>query len=499
MIAQIRRFHTASTRCSPSCPEKRTSANFTEALCGSIRAFVEFAEEYIRPLSATLLSSPPPSSVRSAHDSYWRNHGILCLNFHCVSVPSQEARRRHPRGFDATVVAWRSKDRSYRMAERTDHARSSPSSNPVRVRFDRFELDEVNARLLRDGTAVALPPTPFAVLCALVRQPGSLLTTNALLDEVWGHQFVTDSVLRTAISELRTALDDDARKPRFIETVSRRGYRFVAAPSAISAAPSVQPNVSGLATVRTPHFIGRAEPLSRLRRAWDIACSGKRAIVWIAGEPGIGKTTLIEQFIASLGDVACAHGQCVEHYGTGEPIFLFWKPWGSFAAATTASPLLRAVAPTWLLQLPWLSTRKSEKRCVESSPASARIACCARWASSRSLRRAPPAVAGDRGPALERPRDDPAHRLHRAAPRQRAADVACKLSSRRGRGARSSAQPVAARAAPARLVRGDRARSVLRKRGRRLRGGTSPAIATDEAFVRALHERTDGLPLSSRR
>jgi DNA-binding response OmpR family regulator len=81
------------------------------------------------------------------------------------------------------------------MAERTDHARSSPGSNPVRVRFDRFELDEANARLLRDGTAVALPPTPFAVLCALVRQPGSLLTTSALLDEVWGHQFVTDSVL----------------------------------------------------------------------------------------------------------------------------------------------------------------------------------------------------------------------------------------------------------------------------------------------------------------
>ena len=68
---------------------------------------------------------------------------------------------------------------------------------------------------------------------------------------------------------------------------------------------------------------------------------------------------------------------------------------------------------------------------------------------SRSLGRAPAAVAGDRGPALERPRDDPAHRLHRAAPRQRAAHVACKLSSRRGRGARSSAQPVTARAAPA--------------------------------------------------
>ena len=337
------------------------------------------------------------------------------------------------------------------MAERTDHARSSASSNPVRVRFDRFELDEANARLLRDGTAVALAPRPFAVLCALVRQPGSLLTTNALLDDVWGHQFVTDSVLRTAISELRTALDDDARKPRFIETVSRRGYRFIAAPSAISAAPSTQPSVSGLATVRTPHFIGRAEPLSRMRRAWEIACSGKRAIVWIAGEPGIGKTTLIEQFIASLGDVACAHGQCVEHYGHGRAYLPVLEALAELCRSDSEVPC-PCCAP-WrrpgCCSCRGSARRRSEKRCDESSPGSARIACCARWASSRSLRRASPAVAGDRGPALERPRDDPAHRLHRAAPRQRAAHVACKLSSCRGRGARSSAQPLTARAAPA--------------------------------------------------
>jgi hypothetical protein len=183
-----------------------------------------------------------------------------------------------------------------------------------------------------------------------------------LLDDVWGHQFVTDSVLRTAISELRTALDDDARKPRFIETVSRRGYRFIATPSATSAAPGVQPNVPGLATVRAPYFIGRAEPLSRLRRAWDIACSGKRAVVWIAGEPGIGKTTLIEQFIASLGDVACAHGQCVEHFCTGEPYLPVLEALGELCRSDSEVPsMLRAVAPIWLLQLPWLSTTEERE------------------------------------------------------------------------------------------------------------------------------------------
>jgi DNA-binding winged helix-turn-helix (wHTH) protein len=116
----------------------------------------------------------------------------------------------------------------------------------ARLRFDRFELDEAEARLTCDGEPIALAPKPFAVLCALAREPACLLTTNALLDKVWGHQFVTDSVLRTAISELRTALDDDARKPRFIETVSRRGYRFIAATIGASSqrAPAIERNVA---------------------------------------------------------------------------------------------------------------------------------------------------------------------------------------------------------------------------------------------------------------
>jgi DNA-binding winged helix-turn-helix (wHTH) protein len=118
--------------------------------------------------------------------------------------------------------------------------------NPVRVRFDAFELDEANALLLRNGKAVTLAPKPFAVLCALARTPGSLVTKNALLDLIWGHRFVTESVLKTAISEVRAALDDDPREPRCIETVSRRGYRFIAATIGASAhrAPAIERNVA---------------------------------------------------------------------------------------------------------------------------------------------------------------------------------------------------------------------------------------------------------------
>src|ERR1700756_3235034 len=98
----------------------------------------------------------------------------------------------------------------------------------ARLRFDRFELDEAEARLTCAGEPIALAPKPFAVLCTLARTPGRLVSKNALLDLVWGHRFVTESVLKSAISEVRAALGDDPRQPRYIETVSRRGYRFIA-------------------------------------------------------------------------------------------------------------------------------------------------------------------------------------------------------------------------------------------------------------------------------
>ena len=236
-------------------------------------------------------------------------------------------------------------------------ARSQSISNAIRLSFDEFDLDEANASLLRNGKPVAVAPTPFTLLCALARRPGTLLTKDALLDAVWGHEFVSDSVLKTAISDLRMVLGDDPRQPRFIETVSRRGYRFIAVPAAAPSAPPAGTSVPALAPRPSLSFIGRADAVSRLRQAWDGACSGQRAVVWIAGEPGIGKTTLIEHFVAGLGGIACARGQCVEHYGTGEPYLPVLEALAELCRSDRTLPaLLRTVAPTWLLQLPWLST-----------------------------------------------------------------------------------------------------------------------------------------------
>ncbi|MGZ5271490.1 MAG: AAA family ATPase, partial [Ramlibacter sp.] len=369
----------------------------------------------------------------------------------------------------------------------------------MRVRFAEFDLDEANATLLREGRSVALAPTPFALLCALAKRPGTLLTKDALLDSVWGHQFVSESVLKTAISDLRTVLGDDPRQPRIIETVPRRGYRFIAA-AAPAAAAHLQPQPLPPAAppaVHDPAFIGRAAALQRLGRAWDAARAGRRSIVWIAGEPGIGKTTLIEHFMAGLGPVACGRGQCVESYGAGEPYLPVLEALGALCRGdATLRDQLRAVAPTWLLQLPWLCTAE-ERDALRRELAGV--------GPERMLREFGELL--DRY-AAEQPLLLVTEDLHWS---DRATIQLIDFLARRRGGARVM---WLASFRLAEAVALDHPLNAVR-RELRLHGlceeivldpfsetevaayvaGQSPGLAQDEAFVRGLHERTDGVPL----
>jgi DNA-binding winged helix-turn-helix (wHTH) protein/tetratricopeptide (TPR) repeat protein len=218
---------------------------------------------------------------------------------------------------------------------------------PLLIRFGGFEIDEANAQLKRGAEVLALPPRAFAVLCELARRPGQLVTKDALLDAVWGHRHVSESVLKSAVRQLRAVLGDDARTPRFIGTASRRGYRFIAPAGA-------SPDKT---TERASRISGRGEALSRLRAAWSRTAAGQRQLCWLAGEAGVGKTTVVDEFVASLGAVAFAHGQCVEQHGQGEPYLPVLEALATLCRADPAlAPLLRGFAPTWLLQLPWLCT-----------------------------------------------------------------------------------------------------------------------------------------------
>src|ERR1700722_19256026 len=94
--------------------------------------------------------------------------------------------------------------------------------------FEAFRLDSANGCLYHDGAQIDLPPKQFAILNFLVENPGRLITHDELLDKLWPETFVQPQVLRTYVLELRKVLGDQAGNPRFIQTMPKRGYRFVA-------------------------------------------------------------------------------------------------------------------------------------------------------------------------------------------------------------------------------------------------------------------------------
>ncbi len=118
------------------------------------------------------------------------------------------------------------------------------SSNPnVLVRFGPFELDVRTGELRRDGTSLKLQPQPAKVLQLLVARAGEIVTRQDLAQQVWSSDtFVDfDQGLNYAIRQIRTALDDDAERPRYLETLPKRGYRFIAQIEDVKPKTSVDP------------------------------------------------------------------------------------------------------------------------------------------------------------------------------------------------------------------------------------------------------------------
>src|SRR5215813_6686846 len=102
----------------------------------------------------------------------------------------------------------------------------SESANTLR--FDVFELDTAAGELRRHGERVKLPPQPFRVLELLVRRGGEVVTRTDIRERIWSDSFVDfEQGLNFCIRQIREALGDTAEAPRFIETLPRRGYRFL--------------------------------------------------------------------------------------------------------------------------------------------------------------------------------------------------------------------------------------------------------------------------------
>src|SRR5262249_55136740 len=154
-------------------------------------------------------------------------------------------------------------------------------------------------------------PKAFAVLRYLVEHAGQLVTQEDLLAAVWPETYIKPEVLKNRIFEIRSALGDRPKTPRFIETLARRGYRFI------------PPLHDGPAAA--PPLLGRAGALETLGACLHRALHGQRQLVFVTGEPGIGKTALVDAFqqqaLAAEPGLRVARGQCLEGYGGMEAYY----------------------------------------------------------------------------------------------------------------------------------------------------------------------------------
>lgn len=231
----------------------------------------------------------------------------------------------------------------------------TPGGSVARVRVD--VADEC---IWRDGERIRVPPKAFLVLRCLMAQPNQLVTKQELMESAWPDTFVAEVVLNVAIRQLRQAFADDSKQPRFIETVHRRGFRWIG---------DVGPEADSPLDIQHPgpgtECVGRAATIAELDKCYDRAATGQRQVVFVTGDPGIGKTAVVDEFLKRLAVTRLAvgeepnligRGQCSEWSITGETyrpvveaIEGLLRHGGSAMRAVFAKH-----APTWMLQMPEL-------------------------------------------------------------------------------------------------------------------------------------------------
>jgi predicted ATPase len=219
-----------------------------------------------------------------------------------------------------------------------------------------LRLDRTNQCAWRGTDQISLSPKAFSVLLYLFERPGRLVTKQELLDAVWPDIHVTEGVLKRAVLEIRKALDDPAEEPLFIQTLHRRGYRLLSAACEIPETVKREEQQDGL--------VGRGSEIEQLDAWFEDALESSRQLVFITGEAGLGKTTLIERWMNSLrpehaaesARVVLARGRCLQQFGSGEPylpIFEALEQLGQVLGRRLVE-VLRSRAPTWLMHLPSL-------------------------------------------------------------------------------------------------------------------------------------------------
>ncbi len=229
--------------------------------------------------------------------------------------------------------------------------------------FPPFRFDPASGELRCGSERVPLRPKTRAVLQFLLGHRERVVTRRELLHAIWPGSHGAERAPKQCILELRALLGDTASAPRFIETVGQQGYRFIARfdPPVTGRGPAGAARIAG--THPSPDLldrtcVGREAELAALGDCFGRARRGERRVVFVTGEAGIGKTTLVDGLIDGLanpGELWVSRGQCVPHHGSPEayaPLLdVLGRLWGERAEPRFIA-LLERHAPGWLVQLP---------------------------------------------------------------------------------------------------------------------------------------------------
>lgn len=218
--------------------------------------------------------------------------------------------------------------------------------------FGEFRIDAGARRLWRGDQAVQLRPKAWGLLMCLVERAGRVVTRDEIAEVVWPDVAVGDDSITKALRELRAALGDNARTTKYLETLHGVGVRFTPeeTPSRNEFVVPAVPRSTRAPTV----MAGRAAELSLLNDHLAHAATGERRIVFIAGDGGMGKSTLVQAFLDEAGSAArLLFGQCAERSDVADA---YGPLLDALDMARAREPALEekigSVAPSWHGLLP---------------------------------------------------------------------------------------------------------------------------------------------------
>jgi len=190
-----------------------------------------------------------------------------------------------------------------------------------------------------------------------------LVTQDEILEALWPGTYVNPEVVKKYVLGIRKVLGDHPQNPAFVATFPRRGYQFIAVVRDESTSSSLELPENKLNTI-----VGREDALAQLDDCLSKALNGQRQVIFITGEAGIGKTTLLDVFherAAAHPNLRIARGQCVEGFGGKEAYYPVLEALGQWFRTEDGGPVVHALAkqaPTWLIQFPALV--KADQRAV---------------------------------------------------------------------------------------------------------------------------------------